>query len=160
MTNETAQNDIDQEDDLMNTNDPVDTTLELTITTPPNLAGLPRCQARSKQSGEQCRRVATPGHRVCKSHGSGSPQARRAAALRLSDLVTPAIATFARVLTDPNAKNADKIKASEAILDRAGHPRTTRAERISGEDAKQILFEKLLALRNASRGEEDDETDE
>ena len=131
----------------MDIQDRMETRFEAVLTAPQNLAGSPRCQARSKQSGEQCARAATPGHRVCRSHGSGSPQARRAAALRLSDLVLPAIATFARVLADPDAKSADKIRAAEAILDRAGYPRTTRAEQMSGEEAKEILFQRLMELR-------------
>jgi hypothetical protein len=31
-----------------------------------------RCQAHSKQARRQCRRVATPGYKVCASHGSRS----------------------------------------------------------------------------------------
>lgn len=131
----------------MDKTDPMETRLEAILVTPQNLAGSPRCQARSKQSGKQCARAATPGHRVCRSHGSGSPQARRAAALRLSDLVLPAIATFARVLADPDAKSSDKIRAAEAILDRAGYPRVNRAEQISGEEARELLFQRLMELR-------------
>lgn len=33
-----------------------------------------RCKAKSKQSGERCKRFATPGADVCTSHGSKSPQ--------------------------------------------------------------------------------------
>lgn len=44
-----------------------------------------QCTATSKQTGNQCKRSATPGHRVCKAHGSGSPQARKAAERRLTE---------------------------------------------------------------------------
>jgi hypothetical protein len=33
-----------------------------------------RCQARSKQSGDQCRRAASPGRNVCYIHGGATPQ--------------------------------------------------------------------------------------
>lgn len=35
--------------------------------------GAPRCQARSKRTGEQCRRPAVQGYSVCHVHGAGSP---------------------------------------------------------------------------------------
>lgn len=156
MSDEKSSDSFNPKEYRMNTTDPMDTSLELTIATPPNLAGSPRCQAQSKQSGKQCARAATPGHRVCRSHGSGSPQARRAAALRLSDLVLPAIATFARVLANPDAKSSDKIRAAEAILDRAGYPRTTRAEQMSSEEAKEILFQRLMELRGEATTDRED----
>lgn len=31
-----------------------------------------QCRAKSKQAGRQCRRIATPGHGVCRMHGSRS----------------------------------------------------------------------------------------
>ena len=42
-----------------------------------------QCTARSKRSGEQCRRAATPGALVCASHGSSAPQVRAKAAERV-----------------------------------------------------------------------------
>lgn len=44
-----------------------------------------QCSAKSKQSGQQCRRVATPGTTVCASHGSKAPQVRAKAAERLAE---------------------------------------------------------------------------
>ena len=35
-------------------------------------AKAPRCQARSKRSGEQCRKAAMSGKRVCRTHGGAS----------------------------------------------------------------------------------------
>lgn len=35
--------------------------------------GAPRCAARSKQSGEQCKNRPSPGKRVCRFHGGWSP---------------------------------------------------------------------------------------
>ena len=39
------------------------------------LAKLPRCQAKSKTSGKQCRQPAMKGKRVCYYHGGMSPGA-------------------------------------------------------------------------------------
>ena len=33
---------------------------------------VPRCQARSKRSGEQCRKAAMKGKQVCRTHGGAS----------------------------------------------------------------------------------------
>jgi hypothetical protein len=46
---------------------------------------LRRCTAKSKRSGQQCRRWAALGATVCVVHGGGSPQARRAAKARLAE---------------------------------------------------------------------------
>lgn len=41
-----------------------------------------RCTAKSKQSGEQCRRFAVVGGTVCATHGGSAPQVRAAAQQR------------------------------------------------------------------------------
>lgn len=83
----------------------------------------------------------------CRLHGGASPQARRKARLRLAELVDPAIATLARVMVN-GARDQDKLRAAEAILDRAGHPRASRIEgALAIEDARAILIERLLELR-------------
>jgi hypothetical protein len=41
-----------------------------------------RCTAKSKQSGERCKRRVKPGAKVCKMHGGGTEAAKRAAAVR------------------------------------------------------------------------------
>lgn len=82
-----------------------------------------RCTAKSKRSGERCRREATPGARVCASHGSKAPQVQRSARERLAALADPAVAALAEVL-----KRALKVgdlnaatRAAVAVLDRTGH---------------------------------------
>ena len=42
---------------------------------PCDLTKLPRCQAKSKTSGKQCRQPAMRGKRVCRFHGGKSPGA-------------------------------------------------------------------------------------
>lgn len=46
--------------------------------------GSRRCSAKSKQSGEQCKRWASPGATVCATHGGKAPQVRAAAERRLA----------------------------------------------------------------------------
>lgn len=44
-----------------------------------------QCRANSKQSGERCRRAATPGALVCRFHGSRAPQVAAKAAEALAE---------------------------------------------------------------------------
>lgn len=44
---------------------------------------LPRCHAMSKRTGQQCKRPAIPGGKVCRYHGGGAPQVKAAAERRL-----------------------------------------------------------------------------
>lgn len=84
---------------------------------------MPRqCTATSKRSRERCRRAATPGSPVCKIHGSGSPQAKRKAVLRLVE--DEALAMVSRMDVAPVAdpllelrKLAGRALAWEAVFD-------------------------------------------
>ena len=54
-----------------------------------------KCQAKSKQSGEQCKRWASPGQRVCTMHGAKAPKAIAAAERRLEEeSAKEAVATY------------------------------------------------------------------
>jgi len=103
-----------------------------------------RCTAKSKQSGNQCRNAAVAGATVCVYHGGKAPQVRRSAALRLASLVDPAIAVLARELTSTTNKSADRLRAVENVLDRAGLPRAVDTDT---DTARQLLVERLMALR-------------
>jgi hypothetical protein len=58
---------------------------------------------------------------VCRLHGGAAPQTQRAAKLRLLELVDPAIATLAKEMINPKARPIERVKAAEAVLDRAGY---------------------------------------
>lgn len=117
-----------------------------------------QCTARSTTSGERCRKSAILGGTVCTSHGGKAPQVRRKAALRLQELIDPAIGTLAREMVQAD-KSADRQRAANSILDRAGMPRTATV--IDGESAKALLFERITALRGeAETTDEESETDE
>lgn len=101
-----------------------------------------RCQATSR-SGNQCGHRASPGQRVCHLHGAASPQAQRKAKLRLAELVSPAIATLAKEMTQADT-SADRMKAANSILDRAGWG---RVQKVEAHDAREILLQRLLDMR-------------
>ena len=76
-----------------------------TVGTPPRR----RCKARSKGSGEQCKRSPVAGADVCLAHGGAAPQVRAKAAERL--LTTRIRGELAKAeitpITDPAAAYAD-----------------------------------------------------
>lgn len=102
-----------------------------------------RCTAKSKTTGEQCRNPAMLGAPTCRFHGSAAPQVQRKARLRLMELVSPAIATLAREMAQAD-KPSDRLRAAENVLDRAGHPRKSE---VTTEDATELLYERLMEMR-------------
>lgn len=108
-----------------------------------------RCKART-QKGEPCKRPPIAGAAVCRVHGGAAPQVKRKAAMRLLELVDPAIATLAKEMVKAE-KSGDHLRAANSILDRAGYGRVTKVE---GQDAKEILVERLLQMQasNAAQG--------
>lgn len=102
-----------------------------------------QCTAKNR-AGERCRKSAAMGTTVCRNHGASAPQVRRKAALRLLELVDPAIAVLAREMVNAD-KSADRQRAANSVLDRAGVPRTATV--IDGESAKALLVERINALR-------------
>lgn len=111
--------------------------------------GARRCTARNRQ-GDRCGNAAIRGAAVCKMHGAGAPQVRRKAALRLAELVDPAIGTLAREMMKAE-KSADRQRAANSLLDRAG---ITGAGISSDADASRaILLGRLLSIRAEADGE-------
>lgn len=120
--------------------------------------GKRQCTAKSTRSGERCTKAPIKGGTVCATHGGSAPQVRRKAAIRLLELVDPAIAVLAREMVQAD-KSADRQRAANSVLDRAGVPRTATV--IDGESAKSLLVDRINALRDQAELPEmtDDEKD-
>ena len=103
-----------------------------------------RCRARNRQ-GNQCAKYAIPGGTVCRMHGGAAPQVIRSANIRLIELINPAIAALARELLKGDT-SADRVRAANSILDRAGVPR--RVEGTPLADARDYLVQQLIAARD------------
>lgn len=104
--------------------------------------GARRCHAHAK-SGDRCKRPALKGARVCTSHGAGAPQVKASARRRMLELLDPAINELERVMRH-GEKDADRLRAVENILDRAGMPRKTE---LDVDGASEDLLERIMALR-------------
>lgn len=110
-------------------------------------AARPQCTATSRQTGQRCRQTAIPGGTVCRYHGGSAPNVKRKAALRLAQLVDPAIATLGREMVKAE-KSSDRQRAANSILDRAG---ITRGQSAELDVARALLLERLLEARSGSR---------
>jgi hypothetical protein len=114
---------------------------------PATFDGQPRCTAWSSQRHHRCNRARHPGAVVCASHGASAPQVQAKARLRLLELVDPATAVLATILTDRNAKPADRLRAVENIYDRAGIPRRTQVDVSSAQELLMVRIREVLARR-------------
>lgn len=115
-----------------------------------------RCTARARSTGERCGNRPIPGGMVCRFHGGGAPAVKQKAALRLAQLVDPAIGTLARVMVKAE-KDADKLRAANSILDRAG---ISRGQNADAEVARALLLERLMELRAANSAQPADAAEE
>lgn len=103
------------------------------------------CKAK-RRDGELCKSPAVTGMLVCRIHGASSRQSKNMRKLRLSELADPAIATLAREMAQAD-KSADRQRAANSILDRAGYG---RHQTVSVDDAKDELYQRILEFKERS----------
>jgi hypothetical protein len=104
------------------------------------------CTARTR-SGRGCRNAPIDGATVCRMHGGAAPQVKRAAQIRLLELIAPAIATLAREMaTAPFS--ADRQRAANSILDRAG---VVKQGGPDADLARTLLIERLMTLKETGQ---------
>lgn len=58
---------------------------------------------------------------MCARHGGSAPQVRAKANQRLIEMVMPAMRELRKIIDDPNALDADKLKAINMVLNRTGY---------------------------------------
>ena len=77
-----------------------------------------RCQAQSKQTGEQCKAWAVPGALVCRHHGGNAPQVQRKAAENLAaEAARRAAQTLAVPIdTTPEQALIDEVKRAAGMV--------------------------------------------
>lgn len=100
------------------------------------------CGAKTK-SGRPCMKPPLMGATRCRLHGGASPNSLDAARRRLLAAADPAAAALVGIVVDeskvkkrsgdveweePSVSNSERIRAAEAVLDRAGIPRATKHE--------------------------------
>jgi hypothetical protein len=96
----------------------------------------PQCTAKSKQSGERCKRRPHPGATVCVIHGAGSPQVQANARERLMALQPLAIQTIHSLLQREEFPTV-QLGAAREVFDRTeGKP--AQAVALTGGDGKPL----------------------
>lgn len=78
-----------------------------------------RCTARRK-NGEPCTNWAIKGANVCRMHGGGAPQVKRAAMVRLLQASDSLMASLLKIAKDESVPVAVRLTAIRDGLDRAG----------------------------------------
>jgi len=113
---------------------------------------MPQCTAKSKQSGERCKRNATPGRNVCYYHGGATPRGfalpQTKTGKRSKDLPTRLLATYEQSLDDPELLELrDDLALLEArlrdLLGRVDTGESGQAWRLA--DSAYRAMEKALA---------------
>jgi hypothetical protein len=115
---------------------------------PGNAMDLPRPQCRAhNRAGTQCKNRAILGGTVCRMHGGAIPRVQNAAKLRLMSLIDPAIGVLATEMEAADS-SADRQRAANSILDRAG---LTRGSTADADVLRALIIDRLTLL--ASGGE-------
>ena len=111
-----------------------------------------QCQAKSKQSGQQCRRHAVPGRNVCAIHGGKTPRGiaspQHVHGRYSKSLPTQLAATYEAIRSDPELLNlSDDLAALDAVIARvAGRLGTGEAgDWVQRLVAKRDQLQNLLA---------------
>lgn len=112
-----------------------------------------QCKAHSSRNGKRCKRPAIAGGTVCATHGGSAPQVRKAAALRVLELVNPALGNLAKDLKSQNAQI--RQRATFDVLDRAGLKAVDKLQLFGPEDSPELDLttltdEQLHALKSVS----------
>jgi hypothetical protein len=102
----------------------------------------PKCRATNRQ-GKPCGHYAIPGGMVCGTHGGKAPQVRDKARLRLISMIDPALQVLSDVMSSEKAADADKLRAANSVLDRAGY---ARVQVLDIEAAREVLTERILTI--------------
>jgi hypothetical protein len=102
----------------------------------------PKCRATNR-AGNPCGRYPIPGGMVCAMHGGKSPAVRDKARLRLISMIDPALQVLSDIMSDKDAAHADKLRAANSVLDRAGYARVAV---LDVEAARDVLTERIIQI--------------
>ena len=111
-----------------------------------------RCIAKANRTGERCRAAAIKGGTVCRIHGGGAPQVKKAAKERLLELVEPALAELRKIVMNPKTDDSVKVRSIQIILDRTGYGpgQTVILQSSAWDDATDALLNGMIDANNGN----------
>ena len=109
-----------------------------------------QCKAKSKRSGERCRRAAIVGGAVCHMHGGASGPTREAARRRLAAAADPAAGVLVDLCDHPDP--TIRLRSSQAVLDRAVFERAAAEWDPPPEKVRAARAAQLAQLSSAIAG--------
>ena len=84
------------------------------------LSSAVQCTARSKSTGQRCKKYAMMGGCVCRQHGGAAPQAKAAAMRRLQQALEPLAMRLLGLALDEGVPENVALNAINSAMDRAG----------------------------------------
>lgn len=113
------------------------------------------CNAQRRDKS-LCKSPAMTGMKVCRMHGAKAPQAQEAARIKFADMAAPAMAKTFQLMMNGDSHSI-QLRAASSILDRTGYG---RQQVVEAGDAKQLLYQRLLAMQAPADYETPDEEEE
>jgi hypothetical protein len=108
----------------------------------------PRCSAKSKQTGEQCKQRPIPGGTVCRFHGGRAPAVAAAAAARVTE--AEAVKVIGR-LWNPDAEPiTNAVDAMQRMAGRLGHACDVLGHRLESGEPCDVCGRGDLQLDSAA----------
>jgi hypothetical protein len=98
--------------------------------------GRVQCTAKSKQSGERCRRRPIPGGTVCVIHGGGAPHVKAHADKMLAALERPALARLGQLIDQAEFPTVAMAAVRDALDRIRGRP----LERVDANVHQETVF--------------------
>jgi hypothetical protein len=99
-----------------------------------------RCKAHRK-NGDRCKHASLNGQRVCAYHGGKARQSVEAARRRLMENADPAVKQLTEIAYDETKSDDIRLKATLALIDRAGLSPKTAVEVEVTAKPYEVLFE-------------------
>ena len=95
-----------------------------------------------RKNGDRCKRAAMTGQRVCGHHGGKARHSVEAARRRLMENADPAVKQLAEIAYDDKQSAEVRLKATLALIDRAGLSPKTAVE--LGVSVQPAPYEQIL----------------